>query len=84
MQLKIMLGKLSLRKPLRLVVEDWMEKNELLILRVQLEHVFKPDTLASHHKDPFDRLRIAQAIAEGLTIITHDQAFALYAIPIIW
>jgi PIN domain nuclease of toxin-antitoxin system len=84
MQLKIMLGKLALRKPLRSVIEDWIDQNAILILPVQLEHVFRLDTLSSHHKDPFDRLLIAQAIADGLTIVTHDRVFALYNIPIIW
>jgi PIN domain nuclease of toxin-antitoxin system len=42
------------------------------------------ETLSSHHKDPFGRLLIAQAIAEGLSIVTHDHAVALYNIPVIW
>jgi PIN domain nuclease of toxin-antitoxin system len=84
MQLKIMLGKLSLRKPLRSVIEDWIQQNMILILPVSLEHIFHLDTLSRHHKDPFDRLLIAQAMAEGLTIVTHDRAFALYNIPVLW
>jgi PIN domain nuclease of toxin-antitoxin system len=84
MQLKIMLGKLALRQPLRLVIEDWIQKNTILILPLHLEHIFRLDTLSSHHKDPFDRLLIAQALAEGLTIVTHHRAFAQYNIPVIW
>jgi PIN domain nuclease of toxin-antitoxin system len=84
MQLKIMLGKLAIRGPLRSVIADWRQQNAILILPVQLEHILFLDTLSSHHKDPFDRLLIAQASVEGLTIVTHDRAFALYNIPIIW
>jgi PIN domain nuclease of toxin-antitoxin system len=84
MQLKIMLGKLALSKPLRSVMADWIARNAILILPVNIEHTFRLDTLPSHHKDPFDRLLIAQATAEGLTIVTHDQAFALYKIPLLW
>jgi PIN domain nuclease of toxin-antitoxin system len=84
MQLKIMLGKLALRKPLRLVMENWADQNAILILPVRVEHVLRLDTLPNHHKDPFDRLLIAQAITEDSTIVTHDQAFRGYNVPIIW
>jgi PIN domain nuclease of toxin-antitoxin system len=84
MQLKIMLGKLTLRKPLRSLIEDWILQNTIMILPVHLEHVLRLDALSSHHKDPFDRLLIAQAMTEGLTIVTHDRTFALYDIPVIW
>jgi PIN domain nuclease of toxin-antitoxin system len=84
MQLKIMLGKLALRTPLRLLIEQWIHQNTILILPVHLEHILLLETLSSHHKDPFGRLLIAQAIAEGLSIVTHDHAFALYNIPVIW
>ena len=84
MQLKIMLGKLTLRNPLRSVIEDWIRQNMILILPVSLEHILHLDTLYGHHKDPFDRLLIAQAMAEGLTIVTHDRAFSLYNIPVLW
>jgi PIN domain nuclease of toxin-antitoxin system len=56
----------------------------IVMLPVHLDHIFHLDTLSSHHKDPFDRLLIAQAVAEGLTIVTHDRAFAQYNIPVIW
>jgi PIN domain nuclease of toxin-antitoxin system len=84
MQLKIMLVKLAIRGPLRSVVEDWRQQNGILILPVQLERILFLDNLSSYHKDPFDRLLITQASVEGLTIVTHDRAFALYNIPIIW
>jgi PIN domain nuclease of toxin-antitoxin system len=84
MQIKITLGKLALHKPLRLVIEDWIQRNMIVMLPVHLDHIFHLDTLSSHHKDPFDRLLIAQAVAEGLTIVTHDRAFAQYNIPVIW
>lgn len=84
MQLKIMLGKLTIRKPLRTVVQDWIEQNTILILPVHLEHIFRLEILSAHHKDPFDRLLIAQAMAEGFTMVTHDKTFAMYNIPIIW
>ncbi len=54
--------------------------DELPLLR---EHISIVSSLPLHHRDPFDRLLIAQAKAEGLTIVTSDRAFAGYGIPIL-
>jgi PIN domain nuclease of toxin-antitoxin system len=40
--------------------------------------------LPGHHQDPFDRMLIAQAMEEGLTVITHDKKFEYYPIPVLW
>lgn len=42
------------------------------------------ESLPPHHRDPFDRLLIAQAIAEGSPIVTEDRMFAAYGVPIVW
>jgi len=49
-----------------------------------LSHLEKVSVLPFHHKDPFDRLIIAQAIVENLTIASSDAAFDLYGIERIW
>jgi len=84
MQLKLMLGKLTLRKPLRPLIEDWVQQSGLVLLPVQVEHVLLLDTLSPHHKDPFDRMLIAQAMAESCSIVSHDRVFPLYPAPVIW
>jgi PIN domain nuclease of toxin-antitoxin system len=53
-------------------------------LRVSIAHTLCVRTLPAHHRDPFDRLLIAQAIEEGLTVVTHDPAFARYPAPTLW
>ncbi len=83
-QIKVMLAKLRLGKPLRQMVADQVQRNGLEILPVNLEHALSLDSLPSLHKDPFDRLLIAQAIAENCTLVTHDQAIAQYPVAIIW
>jgi PIN domain nuclease of toxin-antitoxin system len=83
-QIKVMLGKLSLRKPLRGLLQDWVRHNGLVILPVQLEHVMRLDTLPSLHRDPFDRLLVAQALVEGWPIVSHDSAVAQYPATVIW
>ncbi len=53
------------------------------ILSITAQHVNKVGSLPMHHRDPFDRMLIAQAMEEGLTIMTHDQAFEMYKVPIV-
>ena len=53
-------------------------------LAVTIAHTLRIRRLPPHHRDPFDRLLVAQAIEEGLTIVTHDRAFASYPAPTLW
>jgi PIN domain nuclease of toxin-antitoxin system len=53
------------------------------ILSITAQHANKVGDIPMHHRDPFDRMLIAQAIEESLTIVTHDRAFKAYEIPII-
>ena len=53
------------------------------ILSITAQHANKVGDIPMHHRDPFDRMLIAQAIDESLTIVTHDRAFKAYEIPII-
>jgi len=80
MQIKIQLGKLKLSLPLKELVKNQQETNDLTVSPVALPHVLALDALPFHHKDPFDRLLIAQSIAEGLTIVTADSQFSAYSV----
>jgi PIN domain nuclease of toxin-antitoxin system len=84
MQIKALLGKLTLRKPLRQLLEDQARQNRLLVLPVPLEPVLRLDTLPAHHKDPFDRLIVAQAVVEGWPVVSHDPLIAQYPVTVIW
>ena len=53
-------------------------------LPVMLRHAERITALAPHHSDPFDRMLIAQAQAEGATLVTHDRQFEPYGVPIVW
>ena len=70
------------------VPADYLEKQirhlSLLPLPVELEHVTRSSTLPAHHTDPFDRLIIAQALVEGLPLITADRAMGDYPVRVIW
>jgi PIN domain nuclease of toxin-antitoxin system len=53
-------------------------------LAVRIRHTSLVRRLPMHHRDPFDRILIAQAAAEGLTVVTRDPGFRAYGIPILW
>jgi len=84
MQIKVQLGKLELDAPLRTLVENQQRTNNLQILPVMIEHVSALDTLPFHHKDPFDRMLIAQANAEELFVVSKDEIFKAYPVRLLW
>ncbi len=83
-QIKVQLGKMNLRTQLNTVIEDQQRINQIELLPVKLEHILYLENLPSHHRDPFDRILIAQAISEGLTLINHDSSFSQYPVKIEW
>ena len=65
--------------------ERIMTLNEIEALHITVAHAAALRDLPRHHGDPFDRLLIAQAMAEGLTMVTHDRAFARYeGLAVLW
>ena len=83
MQIKAQLGKLRLNLPLQELVNSQIETNGLKIFHVELAHVLALDALPFHHKDPFDRLLIAQAIQEDATLVSADQTFSAYSVKLL-
>lgn len=82
--IKVGLRKLNLTKPYELFMEDAIADNDLTILPISLAHATALTTLPLHHRDPFDRLLIAQALAEHVPIVSCDPAFDAYPITRIW
>ncbi|AVZ31147.1 type II toxin-antitoxin system VapC family toxin [Nodularia spumigena] len=64
-------------------LEEALRFSRLEVLPMTLTHGIKVADLPMHHKDPFDRMLIAQALVEGLTIITVDQKFKFYDVPLL-
>jgi|SRR5215213_1682079 len=83
MQIKIQLGKLKLSLPLKQLLKNQQEINDLTVLPVTLTHVLALNALPFHHKDPFDRLLIAQSIEEELTVVTIDSQFSGYSVKLL-
>ncbi|HMJ65206.1 MAG TPA: type II toxin-antitoxin system VapC family toxin [Candidatus Binatia bacterium] len=84
MQIKASLGKLQIRRPLSVLIADQQQRNGLQVLPITLEHVLNLDELATHHKDPFDRLIVSTAKLESCQIVSHDRVIARYGVSIIW
>ena len=83
MQIKYQLGKLSLRLPLTDLVREQQELNGVQLLPIRLEPLYQLSALPQHHRDPFDRLLIAQAQVEDLILVTDDSMIPLYDVKIL-
>jgi PIN domain nuclease of toxin-antitoxin system len=84
MAIKIQLGKLRLGLPLEAILATQRQGNELQILPVALEHVLAVEHLPSIHKDPFDRLLVAQARVEDMLLVSSDPTVARYPCRTVW
>jgi PIN domain nuclease of toxin-antitoxin system len=84
MEIKIQLGKLHFVEPLADMIAEQQQTNNLEILPVTLAHVLAIETLPLIHKDPFDRLLIAQAQVEAMPFISRDSQLAAYPIVVEW
>ncbi len=84
MQIKIQLGKLQLNDSLPEILKTQQVENNLELLTISLEHVLALESLPHHHKDPFDRLLIAQAQTEEMTLVSADGMFGLYEVKLLW
>lgn len=76
---KVSIGKLVVPEDLR----EHVTAGGLRLLALTPEHGLAVGDLPLHHRDPFDRLLIAQAVRDGLTIVTSDERFAAYDVPIV-
>lgn len=81
--IKSALGKLVLHRTVEDICRELEREFGARSLPVTLPHVVEVGRLAPHHGDPFDRLLIAQARIEGLTMVTRDQVFAEYGVALV-
>lgn len=84
MQIKLQIGKLHLQHPLEFIIAEQQRVNRLRLLPLTTNHSYALGPLPFHHKDPFDRLLIAQAITETLPLVSDDTTFPAYPAQIIW
>lgn len=82
--IKVSIDKLRLMLPIRRYVAEHVAANDFRLLDISLAHLGRIETLAMHHRDPFDRLLIAQALEEKLPVVTADPVFRKYGVKRIW
>jgi PIN domain nuclease of toxin-antitoxin system len=82
--IKTRLGKFQLPDPPGRYVPKRLAEQGIRSLSITQDHSLRVYNLPSHHSDPFDRMIIAQAIVEEMTVLTSDRAFAKYPIDVIW
>jgi PIN domain nuclease of toxin-antitoxin system len=84
MAIKEGMGKLRLKASLNDIIQLGKEHLFIRLLPIEIEHVIHTSQLPPHHRDPFDRLLIAQAALENLTIVTSDHKITRYPVPVLW
>ena len=83
MAIKASMDRLSLPSGVDRFVSEQLAANEFEALPIDLRHSGEVARLPFHHRDPFDRMMIAQAMEEGLTIVTRDRHFRAYGVPVL-
>ena len=82
--IKTSLNKLYLPKPYDDLFPRSVPESGLALLPIEATHLTGLCRLPHHHRDPFDRLLIAQAMAEGMTLVSCDRHFESYGVPLLW
>lgn len=84
MEIKTSLGKLILGMAPHILMESLLATDGIEVLNIRSHHFRCLSTLPHHHKDPFDRLMIAQALEEGWSVVSSDEQWDAYGIHRIW
>ena len=84
MAIKVSLHKLEMPSPFTDFIDEQLDKNTIILLNIKTAHTGIVATLPFHHRDPFDRLIIAQSKVEDIPIIGKDVIFDDYGIKRLW
>jgi PIN domain nuclease of toxin-antitoxin system len=83
--IKIRTGKLTPLAPYdEAVIRELMTQNQIMLLDIKVSHTAVIATLPLHHRDPFDRMLIAQSLVDGIPILSADPMFDLYGVERNW
>lgn len=81
---KYNLGRLPIPEPLDTFVPTHLRANRIALLPIELHHTYEVARLPHHHRDPFDRLLIAQSLTERIPVVSADGAFDAYPVRRVW
>ena len=82
--IKAQLGRIQIPDKPEVFISEQMVANAIVGLPIQISHAVHVYNLPLHHRDPFDRLLVAQAQLEGLPILTDDPQISQYPVKVIW
>jgi PIN domain nuclease of toxin-antitoxin system len=82
--IKVSIGKLALNQPYEDFIDRGIRQNGFDILPIEPRHTGRGAALSFHHKDPFDRLLIAQALTDGIAVVGADALFDQYGVTRLW
>lgn len=82
--IKLGLGRLDLAADWRNLIETGRKRLHARWLFVKPDHCHEVATLPWHHRDPFDRMLVAQAVAEGMTLLSRDRTISRYPADVLW
>ena len=82
--IKISVGKFQLAEPIDTFFSEQMRLDNVQFLPITLRHLVRVSTLPFHHRDPFDRLLIAQSLTEGIPLVSADAQLDAYGVTRLW
>lgn len=84
MAIKVSTGKLALSQPVERFIPEQLAANGFRLLEIDFRHVARVESLPFHHRDPFDRLLVAQSMSEKMSVVSADTVLSEYGIKRIW
>ena len=82
--IKASLGRIELPAPMERFLIEQLWENRIDVLPIQMSHALHVHALPHHHRDPFDRMLVAQARLEKLPILSSDRRIAKYEVEVLW
>lgn len=82
--IKVSIGKIKLDEPVKQLVEFHVSHNDIKLLSVKVGHIAQIEAMPFHHKDPFDRILVAQSKVENFPLVSTDEVLDQYTINRIW
>jgi len=84
MAIKISIGKLNIAQPFEQFIPHQLQINGFEMFEIKFDHITKVIHLPFHHRDPFDRLLIAQSLVDQIPIVSADSVFDAYSVQRLW
>ena len=82
--IKAGLGRLEVPENLQRFIADQLSRNAIQVLPIYLSHALHTGTLPVHHRDPFDRILVSQAILEEMPLLSADSQLSRYLVEVVW